>query len=54
MAGVVPSFTVGIEEEYLLVDRASRDVALEPPREILERCHGHRFLPSQESAWGWI
>ena len=38
MAGVAPSFTVGIEEEYLLVDRASRDVALEPPREILERC----------------
>ena len=38
MAGAAPSFTVGIEEEYLLVDRASRDVALEPPPEILERC----------------
>jgi carboxylate-amine ligase len=38
MAGAAPSFTVGIEEEYLLVDRASRDVALDPPRAILERC----------------
>ena len=33
-----PSFTVGIEEEYLLVDRTSRDVMLEPPPEILSRC----------------
>jgi carboxylate-amine ligase len=38
MAAAAPSFTVGIEEEYLLVDRATRNVALEPPREILERC----------------
>jgi len=38
MAGAGPSFTVGIEEEYLLVDRDSRDVAIDPPREILARC----------------
>ena len=38
MAGSGPSFTVGIEEEYLLVDRDSRDVAIDPPREILARC----------------
>jgi carboxylate-amine ligase len=38
MAGAVPSFTVGIEEEYLLVDRESRDVELDPPRAILEQC----------------
>ncbi len=38
MAAAAPSFTVGIEEEYLLVDRATRNVALEPPQEILERC----------------
>jgi carboxylate-amine ligase len=38
MAGAVPSFTLGIEEEYLLVDRTSRDVAREPPQEILEQC----------------
>jgi len=38
MASAAPSFTLGIEEEYLLVDRTSRDVAPEPPREIFERC----------------
>lgn len=38
MAGAAASFTIGIEEEYLLVDRASRDVAPDPPREIFERC----------------
>jgi carboxylate-amine ligase len=38
MAGREPSFTIGIEEEYLLVDRESRDVAIEPPEEIFEQC----------------
>jgi carboxylate-amine ligase len=38
MPAVEPSFTVGIEEEYLLVDRISRDVAIDPPHEILEQC----------------
>jgi carboxylate-amine ligase len=33
-----PSFTVGIEEEYLLVDRESRDVVSDPPREIFDKC----------------
>ena len=33
-----PSFTIGMEEEYLLVDRDSRDVAVDPPREIFEQC----------------
>ena len=33
-----PSFTVGIEEEYLLVDRASRDLAVSPPPEMLAEC----------------
>jgi carboxylate-amine ligase len=33
-----PSFTVGIEEEYLLVDRTTRDVVSDPPREIFEQC----------------
>ena len=26
-----PAFTIGIEEEYLLVDRESRDLATNPP-----------------------
>ncbi|MCC6173511.1 MAG: YbdK family carboxylate-amine ligase, partial [Gammaproteobacteria bacterium] len=33
-----PPFTVGIEEEYLLVDRRTGDVANDPPPELLERC----------------
>jgi carboxylate-amine ligase len=33
-----PTFTVGIEEEYLLVDRQSRDLAVEPPAEFMADC----------------
>jgi carboxylate-amine ligase len=43
-----PSFTLGIEEEYLLVDRTSRDLALDPPREFFDRAReelGSRVHP---------
>ena len=33
-----PSFTIGIEEEYLLVDKDSRDLAQEPPPALLAKC----------------
>ena len=33
-----PPFTVGIEEEYLLVDRATGDLADDPPPELLDAC----------------
>ncbi len=33
-----PSFTMGIEEEYLLVDRESRDLATNPPPGLLRDC----------------
>ena len=33
-----PPFTVGIEEEYLLVDRGSGELANDPPPALLERC----------------
>ena len=33
-----PSFTIGIEEEYLLVDRQSRDLAAEPPPSMMREC----------------
>jgi carboxylate-amine ligase len=33
-----PSFTVGIEEEYLLVDRATRDLDSDPPAALLQEC----------------
>ena len=38
MAVKEPSFTIGIEEEYLLVDRKTRALASEPPPEMLEAC----------------
>ena len=34
--GITPSFTIGIEEEYILVDPGSREVVGEPPRGLLE------------------
>jgi carboxylate-amine ligase len=49
-----PPFTIGIEEEYLLVDKQTRDLATEPPEELLAICesafHGqvrHELLRSQ-------
>ncbi|OQX32741.1 MAG: carboxylate-amine ligase [Candidatus Sedimenticola endophacoides] len=33
-----PSFTIGIEEEYLLVDRSSRDLISEAPASMLAEC----------------
>jgi glutamate---cysteine ligase / carboxylate-amine ligase len=33
-----PPFTVGIEEEYLLVDRRTRDVDDDPPGDLLKEC----------------
>jgi carboxylate-amine ligase len=38
MAAPEPQFTVGIEEEYLLVDRDSRDLATEPPEAMMTDC----------------
>jgi glutamate---cysteine ligase / carboxylate-amine ligase len=33
-----PSFTIGIEEEYLLVDRETRDLVADPPAALMEAC----------------
>ena len=38
MAISEPSFTIGIEEEYLLVDRQTRDLANDPPSSMLAEC----------------
>ncbi len=35
---VPPSFSLGIEEEYLLVDRQTRDLVPDPPPAMLEEC----------------
>lgn len=54
MSSTEPPFTVGIEEEYLLVDLATRDVKENPPAGLLAACTerggGHinpEFLRSQ-------
>jgi glutamate---cysteine ligase / carboxylate-amine ligase len=53
MAGE-PEFTIGIEEEYLLVDRESRDLVGDPPPAMLAECEARlagqvtpEFLRSQ-------
>lgn len=33
-----PSFTIGVEEEYLLVDRTTRDLVADPPQAMLDEC----------------
>lgn len=40
-----PPFTVGIEEEYLLVDRQTRDIAAEPPAAMIEECR--KLIPDR-------
>jgi carboxylate-amine ligase len=50
----MPELTLGVEEEYLLVDPETRDLASRPPRAFMERCQAaigsrvtHEFLQSQ-------
>ena len=38
MSAIEPPFTLGVEEEYLLVDRASRDLISEAPATMLPEC----------------
>ena len=33
-----PAFTIGVEEEYLLVDRESRDLVIDPPPSLMDEC----------------
>jgi glutamate---cysteine ligase / carboxylate-amine ligase len=49
-----PSLTLGLEEEYLLVDPESRDLVAAPPEEFMQRCQErlgtqvtHEFLQAQ-------
>lgn len=48
MSVAEPSFTIGIEEEYLLVDLESRDLVTSPPESFFEDCRrrlGERVVP---------
>jgi glutamate---cysteine ligase / carboxylate-amine ligase len=54
MASKQPAFTIGIEEEYLLVDRATRDLVREMPPALFKACEralrgqvAREFLKSQ-------
>ncbi len=38
MAFAEPAFTLGIEEEYLLVDRVTRDLVADPPKSMMQEC----------------
>jgi len=38
MALAEPALTIGIEEEYLLVDRETRDLCAEPPPSMMQDC----------------
>jgi len=40
-----PSFTLGIEEEYLLIDPATMDLAADPPESLLEKAQ--KLAPDQ-------
>ena len=49
-----PSFTIGVEEEYLLIDRETRDLAADPPEAMFRECESRikglvrpEFLKSQ-------
>ncbi len=54
MATAAPPFTLGIEEEYLLVDKETRSVTDKAPESLFEECEkrlkgrvAHEFLSSQ-------
>ena len=54
MPNAEPSFTIGIEEEYLLVDPETRDLIKEPPASLMAECESElgdhvspEFLKSQ-------
>ncbi|MCH7897930.1 MAG: carboxylate-amine ligase [Proteobacteria bacterium] len=38
MKTIEPTFTIGIEEEYLLVDRDTRALVVDPPKSLMSEC----------------
>ena len=38
MADSIPPFTIGIEEEYLLVDKETRSLVVDPPESLMTEC----------------
>jgi len=44
-----PSFTIGVEEEYLLVDRETRDLVTDMPESMIEECEAEMEARGQVS-----
>jgi len=40
----LPALTIGIEEEYLLVDPVTRDLASDPPPELMSDCKKQAWI----------
>ena len=38
MARPEPEFTIGVEEEYLLVDKDTRSLVIDPPESFMTQC----------------
>ena len=38
MKGSGPKFTIGVEEEYLLVDKETRALVIDPPEDLMKEC----------------
>jgi len=38
MSFAEPSFTIGVKEEFLLVDLETRDLVADPPQALLDEC----------------
>lgn len=38
MTPVAPEFTIGVEEEYLLIDRQTQALIIDPPQSLLDEC----------------
>ena len=38
MNRVEPAFTIGVEEEYLLVDQETRGLVIDPPKSLIGEC----------------
>ena len=38
MSSKSPPFTLGVEEEYLLIDKETRALVIEPPKSLIGEC----------------
>ena len=47
-----PSFTIGVEEEYLLVDRETRDLVADPSPSMFEDCEASLGAQVSPGAFG--